>query len=382
MEFSVVRESFLKALQRVVGAVGRRPNMPILSHVWIGVKNQLLSLTATDLELELSARLPLSDPAVGGAISLPAKKLLDVCKAFPEGVTLDFKVMPHKENIHPKVKINAGKSCFTIAGLSADGFPKVEDGPGILEFSLKNQEIRSLMDSTSFAMAQQDVRYYLNGLLLAIQNDGLRAVAADGHRLATYSLNPTHPIQLEFAQSIIIPRKAIMEMQRLFTEDSEVVGFKMSTHHLRAMSTEFSFCTKLIDGKFPDYRKVLPKGNCLSVIIERLAFKQSLQRVAVLLSDKHKGACFRLETSLMKIVAVNADKDQVEEEIEIQYTGPVMEIGLNVGYIIDYLNYLNVSNAPYIKMQVIDPNQSIVFEPVEASNEGDRSLYVVMPVKL
>lgn len=379
MEFSVVRESFLKALQRVVGAVGRRPNMPILSHVWIGVKHQLLTLIGTDLEVELSARVLLNTPSVGGAITLPAKKLLDVCKAFPEGSMLDFEVMIHQSTDHPKVKINAGKSCFTIAGLSSNGFPKVEDGPGILEFSLTSQEIRQLVDSTSFAMAQQDVRYYLNGLLLDIQSDRLRAVAADGHRLATYSLLPAHAIQLEFAQAIIIPRKAIMEIQRLFSDGDEVVGLKMSTHHLRAITTEFSFCTKLVDGKFPDYRKVLPSGIALEALIERLPFKQCLQRVAVLLSDKHRGACLRFETNLIKIFAVNAERDQVEEELEIQYTGPSMEIGLNVGYVIDYLN---VGNTPFIKMRFIDPHQSIVFEPVQGSEDLNHSLCVVMPVTL
>lgn len=379
MQFSVLRESFLKALQRVAGAVGRRPNMPILSNVLIGVKNQLLSLTGTDLELELSARVPLCAPSVGGEITLPAKKLLDVCKAFPEGAILDFKVMTHKATDHPKVKINAGKSCFTIAGLSSEGFPKVEDGPGILEFSLNSQEIRSLLDGTSFAMAQQDVRYYLNGLLLDIQRDRLRAVAADGHRLATYSLVPIHPIELEFAQAIIIPRKAIMEIQRLFSDGNEAVGIKMSTHHLRAITTEFSFCTKLVDGKFPDYRKVLPSPTCSEALIERALFKQCLQRVAVLLSDKHRGACLRFETNLIKIFAMNADKDQVEEELEIQYTGPPMELGLNVGYVIDYLN---VGNTPQIKMKFIDPHQSILFEPIQVSQDVSHSLYVVMPVKL
>ncbi len=379
MEFSVARESFLKALQRVVGAVGRRPNMPILSNVLIGVKNQLLSLTGTDLELELSARVPLSTPSTGGEITLPAKKLLDVCKAFPDGAILDFKVMVHKATDHPKAKINAGKSCFTIAGLSAEGFPKVEDGPGILEFSLTSQEIRSLMDNTSFAMAQQDVRYYLNGLLLDIQRDCLRTVAADGHRLATYSLLPTHPIELEFAQSIIIPRKAIMEIQRLFADGNDAVGIKMSSHHLRTITTEFSFCTKLVDSKFPDYRKVLPSGQCFDALIERGLFKQTLQRVAVLLSDKHRGACLRFETNLIKIFATNADKDQIEEELEIEYTGPSLEIGLNVGYVIDYLN---VGNTAQIKMKFINPQQSIIFEPLQASEDLSHSLYVVMPVKL
>lgn len=379
MEFSILRESFLKALQRVVGAVGRKPNMPIISNVLIVVKNQLLSLTGTDLELELMARLPLSEPSVGGEITLPAKKLLDVCKALPEGALMHLEVVESTASSDsPKAKLKAGKSCFTITGLSAEGFPKVEDGSGIFEFSLTSQEIRTLIDSTSFAMAQQDVRYYLNGLLLDIQKENLRSVASDGHRLATCSLVPKHTIDLESSHSIIIPRKAIVEIQRLFSEGNESVGFKMSPHHLRAITTEFSFCTKLIDGKFPDYRKVLPSQACFEAIIERSVFKQSLLRVAVLLSDKQRGACLRIDHNRIQFVAMNADHDQVEEELEIQYEGPAMEIGLNVGYVIDYLN---VGQSSLIKMKLRDKHQSVLFEPVD-SDDAYHSLYVVMPVKL
>jgi DNA polymerase-3 subunit beta len=380
MNFSIQRESFLKALQKVVGAVGRRPNMPIISNVLMVVKNQLLSLTGTDLELELVARVPLAQPSLGGEVTLPAKKLLDVCKAFPEGIVMEFELVPSKPTEGPKVQIKAGKSCFTIIGLSAEGFPKVEEGSGILEFSLMGQEIRALIDRASFAMAGQDVRYFLNGLFVELQKDKIRSVASDGHRLATCSLVPKHKIDLNRAQSIIIPRKAIVEIQRLFSEGNEAVGLTMSTHHLRAITTEFSFCTKLIDGKFPDYRKVLPNQACFEVIIDRALFKQSLLRVAVLLSDKQRAACLRFDKNVIKFSAINTDHDRVEEELEVQYEGPAMEIGLNVGYLIDYLN---VEQAATIKMKLIDPSQSVLLEPFEMGpSEESHSLYVVMPVKL
>lgn len=320
----------------------------------------------------------MSEPSVPGEITLPAKKLLDVCKALPEGALMHLELINSVASEMPKAKLKAGKSCFTIAGLSAEGFPKVEDGSGILEFSLNSPEIRTLIDSTSFAMAQQDVRYYLNGLLLDIQKESLRSVASDGHRLATCSTTPKHPIDLATPHSIIIPRKAIVEIQRLFSEGNEAIGFKISTHHLRAITTEFSFCTKLIDGQFPDYRKVLPLQACFEAIIERSVFKQSLLRVAVLLSDKQRGACLRIDRNVIQFVAMNADHDQVEEELEIQYEGPAMEIGLNVGYVIDYLN---VGQSFLIKMKLRDKHQSVIFEPID-SKETYHSLYVVMPVKL
>lgn len=375
IEFQITREALLKPCQRVLGAVERRHTLPVLGNLLMVIKNQLLSITGTDLEIEMVARVPLGQEAKEGAITVPARKLVDICKALPENSLLKFTASdPHQ------AKLQAGRSRFTLACLPADDYPAMEEGPGSLEFSLSSVEMKTLLDGASFSMANQDSRYYLNGMLFETMDNIFRAVAADGHRLAMVSL--PHDKEFVSPTSIIIPRKAVLEMQRLFSEGQEEIGIVVGENHLRAITPQYSFTTKLIDGKFPDFRRVLPASGGHVAVVEREPLKQALTRIAVLLNDKRQGVGLRFQKSKLHIMARNTEKDEGEEELEIVNDSDDVEIGFNVHYLIEYLSHIK---SEKIHITFTAPEQSVLFEPAMKDSESGRSLselYVVMPMRL
>lgn len=376
MQFIIQREALLKPLQRIHGALDKRQTLPILGNILVVVKNQRLSLTATDLEIEMIARVALTEPAQNGEITIPGKKLIDICKALPEKAAITFTLTDNK------IIVKSQRSRYVMACLPAKDFPNVEESPGDVELSVPQAILRKLLDFTCFAMATQDVRYYLNGLLIVFEKNEMRVVAADGHRLATMS----HAFSAKFLESplkVIVPRKAVLEMQRLFAEGEEEIGLVLGKNHLRAISTQVSFVTKLIEGKFPDYSRVMPtKGQCL--IVAREPFRQAVMRASVLFSDKYRGVGLQFHPNLLKIIAVTTDKDEVEEELEIAYEGPVLEIGVNASYLLEYLNV--VEAEAMIKITFSSPNQVILFEA--QSQQGgtcdntSHHAYAVMPMRL
>ncbi len=370
--FQISREELLKPCVRVLGAVERKQTLPILGNVLLVVKNQLLSISGTDLEIEVVARVPLIEPAQEGAITVPARKLVDICKALPEKASIVFKAQDEF-----KAKLQAGKSRFTLACLPSKDFPVMDEGPGKLEFSLNQNDLRILLDSVSYSMAQQDSRYYLNGMLFDILGGQFRVVAADGHRLAMATI--AHGCDFLKPTSIIIPRKAVMEMQRLFAEGQEEVGVVIGDNHLSTMIPQFSFTTKLIDGAFPDFRKVLPKGEGQVAIVERETLKQALVRIAVLLNNKRQGVGLVFSENKLQIVANNSERDEGEDELEISYSASAVEIGFNVHYLLEYLTHMKCQT---IKISLGKPEDSVLFEP--NTQEGGRlsELYVVMPMRL
>lgn len=372
MQFTIHREALLKPLQRVQGALERRQTLPILSNILVVVKSQLLSLTGTDLEIEMIARVPLERPAQSGATTIPGKKLMDICKALPEQAEISFEI---KDN---KVVVRSGRSRYTIACLGAENFPKVEESPGDVELSIKQSVLHQLLEATCFAMAHSDVRYYLNGVFMVFSQDEVRMVATDGHRLATMAL----PVRSHLTQplAVIVPRKAVIEMQRLFVEGDEEIGLVIGKNHLRAVTTHTSFVTKLVEGKFPDYQRVLPQSPPYQFEISRELLKQALLRVSVLFTDKYRGVGLVFTPNLLRIIATTPDKDEVEDEVEIAYQGPAIEIGANASYLVEYLNIIKSDN---VKVAFTDPNHVILFET--ALHEGAptvRHSYVVMPMRL
>lgn len=375
MQFTIQREVFLKPLQRVAGAVERRQAMPILANLLVVVKSQLLSLTGTDLEIEMIARLPLSLEAQAGRTTVPGKKLIDICKALPENALISF------ELVDQKMIVKAGRSRYTLACLAPENFPQVEESVSDLELSVSSSLLKQALDATCFAMAHQDVRYYLNGLLMTFSANEIRMVATDGHRLATTTL----PLKSHLTQplSVIVPRKAVVEMQRLFAEDEEAISLVIGTNHLRTISKQTSFITKLIEGKFPDYQRVLPGagGNVLTLLREPL--RQALLRVSALFSDRYRGVALQFSTNLLRIVAIAPDKDEVEDELEITYTGPTVEIGVNASYLIEYLNTVR---SEQVRLTFTEGDQVILFETdpcVSGSENGQgQHAYVVMPMRL
>ena len=367
MHFTIQREALLKPLQLVAGVVERRQTLPVLSNVLLVVQGQQLSLTGTDLEVELVGRVQLEEPAEPGEITVPARKLMDICKSLPNDALIDIKVDEQK------LLVKAGRSRFTLSTLPANDFPTVEEGPGSLTCNLEQSKLRRLIERTSFAMAQQDVRYYLNGMLLEVSRNTLRAVSTDGHRLALCSM--TAPIEQEDRHQVIVPRKGILELARLLTDPEGMVSIVLGQHHIRATTGEFTFTSKLVDGKFPDYERVLPKGGDKLVVGARQALREAFSRTAILSNEKYRGIRLQLAAGQLKIQANNPEQEEAEEEISVDYEGSSLEIGFNVSYLLDVLG---VMTTEQVRLILSDSNSSALLQ--EAGN--DDSSYVVMPMRL
>lgn len=367
MHFTIQREALLKPLQLVAGVVERRQTLPVLSNVLLVVEGQQLSLTGTDLEVELVGRVSLDEPAEPGEITVPARKLMDICKSLPNDALIDIRIDDQK------LLVKAGRSRFSLSTLPANDFPTVEEGPGSLTLSLSQSRLRRLIERTSFAMAQQDVRYYLNGMLLEVQTGVLRAVATDGHRLAMCSM--VAEIEQTERHQVIVPRKGILELARLLTEQDADVSIVLGQHHIRATTGEFTFTSKLVDGKFPDYERVLPRGGDKLVVADRQGLREAFSRTAILSNEKYRGIRLQLASGLLKIQANNPEQEEAEEEIAVDYNGSQLEIGFNVSYLLDVLG---VMTAEQVRLILSDSNSSALVQ--EADN--DDSAYVVMPMRL
>lgn len=364
MKFTTQREHLLKPIQMIIGAVERRQTMPILSNFLLRNQDGNLVITATDLELEISASLDII--ADGDAITVPGRKLLDICKSLPENSEINF------SSSGEKAEIKSGKSRFTLATLSADDFPLVEQIEAQQSVMVDQENLRSLIDSTAFAMAQQDVRYYLNGLLFELTSDRLTSVATDGHRLALGSLPIEHSSE---DRQVILPRKAVQELGRILSSHEGEVELTLGSNHLQAIVGGIHFVTKLIDGKFPDYERVIPAGHSLVVDINRELFRAGLMRASILSNEKYRGIRLSIVNGLMKIQAHNPEQEEAEEELEVDYQGPDLEVGFNVGYLLDVLNTLT-SDQVHLLLQ--DSNSSLLIQ----SESAEHCKYVVMPMRL
>ena len=370
MKFSIAREALIKPLNLVAGVVERRQTLPILSNVLLALEDKTLSLTGTDLEVELIGRVELEAAGVDGEVTVPARKLVDICKSLPEGSTIEFSLEGGKATV------KAGRSRFTLSTLPAADFPAVESGAGSVALSLDQSLVKQLIDGTAFAMAQQDVRYYLNGLYLEILGGRLRVVATDGHRLAL----ATGPALVEATDTgVIIPRKGVLELSRLL-DGSVPLELAIGTNHIRATNEQFTFTSKLVDGKFPDYERVIPKNADKSVIGERGELKQAFTRTAILSNEKYRGVRLKLSENSLDITANNPEQEQAEEAVGVQYTGTELEIGFNVSYLLDVLSVLE---QPQVRLSLSDEASSALLENAEPPSEGEpERLYVVMPMRL
>lgn len=367
MKFVVSREALLKPLQLVAGVVERRQTLPVLSNVLLVLNGDQLSLTGTDLEVEIVGRVQLEQAGESGEITVPARKLVDICRSLPDGSNIEF----FQEE--QRIIVKSGRSRFTLSTLAASDFPNVEDSPGNLQFSCAQQEIKRLIERTAFAMAQQDVRYYLNGMLWEVRQDQLRVVATDGHRMAMC----TRAVAVNTAEIIqaILPRKGVLELSRLLDDSTAQVEITLSANHIRVTSAEYTFTSKLVDGKFPEYERVLPRGGNKVVIGSRLELKQAFGRTAILSNEKYRGVRLLLSDGVLTIVANNPEQEEAEEQVTVDYSGDSLEVGFNVSYLQDVANVINHEN---IKVTLSDANSSALIEEPENSD----SLYVVMPMRL
>ena len=365
MKFGLSREALLKPLQLVIGVVERRQTLPILSNVLFSLSDKNLSITGTDLEVEIVGLTAVSDSEEEGSVTISARKTLDICRSLPEGATLKF------SSSEGKASIQSGKSKFMLSTLPASEFPTVDEGEKSLEFSVLGKDLQKLIESTSFAMAQQDVRYYLNGMLWELTSGQIRTVATDGHRMAL--ADGKCDLALEEPLKAIVPRKGVVELQRLLDDDS--VKIFIGTNHIRVIGGDYQFTSKLVDGAYPDYDRVLPKGGDKVIQADRLELKGAFGRAAILSNEKYRGVRLSISEDSLKIVANNPEQEEAQEDMEVNYKGEALEIGFNVSYLLDVFNTLEQRD---IKMTLLNSNSSVLIESVS----DESALYVVMPMRL
>ena len=364
MKLTADREALLKPLQAVIGVVERRQTMPILANVLLVARNGEVSVTATDLEVELVANTTVQVDSPG-EVTVPGRKLLDICRALPEDAEISI------SQSGEKLVVKSGRSKFSLMTLPAAEFPTVDDINAAHSISVAQEKLARLLDKTHFSMAQQDVRYYLNGLLLETAGKALRAVATDGHRLA---LCETELDESVAAQQVIVPRKGVLELQRLISGEGEV-AIELGSNHVRIQLEGIRFTSKLIDGRFPEYERVIPQDDSNALAADKDVFKGALQRTAILSNEKYRGIRLVIRNEGMILQAHNPEQEEAEEEIEIDYDGDEIEIGFNVNYLLDALGGLE---SEQISLAVQDSNSSCLIR--EPGNESCK--YVVMPMRL
>lgn len=367
MKFKIAREKLLKPLQQVAGVVEKRQTMPVLANALFMLDGNQLTITGSDLEVELVAKVELDEAFEAGEITIPAKKLLDICKALPDGCNITF------TQEDQKVSVTSGRSRFSLATLPANEFPNIEDSEGQVEFSIFQDYLKQLIDKTGFAMAQQDVRFYLNGMLLELSKNRLRTVSTDGHRLAM----ATGEVELNIddVKQFIVPRKGILEITRLFNEEDMPAHVVLSENHIRIDTPELKFTSKLIDGKFPDYQRVLPKLGDKVVLGDKDEMKRAFTRVSILSNEKYRGVRVTIESDNLCAKAHNPEQEEAEENIPVTYEGSLLEVGFNVSYLIDVLNAIR---GDTVRLAMADTNSSAL---ISDAND-DSALYVVMPMRM
>jgi len=370
MRFAVQQSSMLRVLQQVVNAVERKQVMQILGNVLLEVSDNILRITGGDGEIEVSATLPLEIVYVEGATTIPAKKLFDITRSLASDIILEFS----KETTHCQVL--AGSSRFALATREAGDYPKLQDLDAPHKIELESQgKLKRMLERTSFSMGVQDVRSFLNGMLLEFDDNSAVAVATDGHRLSLNRQDVEFDISSSGKQQIILPRKAVAELIRLLGDGNSTSYLCFGESHFRLEVGNLRFTTKLISGRFPDYQKVIPKNLETSCVIAVDALKQALSRSAIMSNDKYKGVRFALEPNQLTLLARNQEQEESRDELVVDYSGDGLTVSFNISYIIDILN---VIDDEWIRITFANSNSSALLEEVSAND----SLYIIMPMKL
>lgn len=365
MKLTATREDILSSLQSVIGVVERRQTMPVLANVLLSARDERLSITGTDLEVELMATGTVSVQA-SGEITVPGRKLLDIFKALPEKTSVTLSTEGDR------ISLKGGRSRFTLSSLPAAEFPVVDEINAQQTLTVSQGEFRRLIDKTHFSMAQQDVRYYLNGMLLETEGKSLRAVATDGHRLALCETELAAPAKNP--QQVIVPRKGILELQRILGTSGDL-ELAVGTNHVRAQVGHVRFTSKLIDGRFPEYGRVIPAGPTKMVDADREVLRQALQRTAILSNEKYRGIRLVLKPDVLTLQAHNPEQEEAEDQIEVSYKGDELEVGFNVNYLLDALAAVD---SEKVVIGLTDANSSCLIR----APGGTAARYVVMPMRL
>ena len=369
MRIEITRESLLEPLLAVNGVVEKRQTLPVLSNVLLQVSQKSMVFTGTDLEIQLTASTSnfklLSEES--GEITLPARKLTDICKNFPEGSLITISIE------RERATIRSGKSRFTLTTLPAQDFPVMESIKSVSELTVQKKALKKLLEKTQFCMANQDVRYYLNGLLIETKDDQLTAVATDGHRLAKSSITLDYTNQ---EQQIIIPRKGIQELFRLLDDSEEICKLNLNNNFVQISLNSVTFFAKLIDGRFPDYNRVIPAESDSIMTVSRDTLKQSLVRTSVLSNEKYRGIRLNLTKNKLSLSINNPEQEEAEEELDVMFNmDEPLEIGFNVSYLIDALNAIH---SEEVDIHLLDQNSSCLI----MSKSDMATKYVVMPMRL
>lgn len=354
------------ALQRILGIVERRQTLPILANVYISAAAGKLVLTTTDLEMEQHLVLA-QGIEKEGETTLPARKLQDICRSLPEATNIDL------ESDNDRATLRAGRSRFSINALPANDFPMTPKLSVLHTLLVRQQTLLSLLQQTHFCMAQNDVRYYLNGLLLDVDAKNVRAIATDGHRLAMSQA--AHNQTVDDARQVIIPRKSVLELLRHLKPVDEDVELQFSANHLRVRLEDLRFTTKLIDGRFPDYNSVIPKPSEQKITLAQETMKQALARAGIFSTERFHAVSLGLQANLLRIEAYNAAKEKSEEEVDVIYSGDSFEIGMNVNYLLEAVSAINSAE---VELSLTDANSSCLLQ----GTKNDSAKYVIMPMRL
>jgi DNA polymerase-3 subunit beta len=366
MKFSIQQEVLLQPISQVIGVVERRQTLPVLANFLVSAQGGRLSITGTDMEVELIASVEV-DIQSEGEVTVPARKLVDIVRKLPEGANITAVLEGDK------LMISSGRGRYTLATLPATEFPATDQVETLETVKIQEIELKKLIDKTSFSMANQDVRYYLNGLLFEFHDGTLTTVATDGHRLAVCDLEKD--IGMAQDRQMIVPRKGVMELSRMLSESEDQVELALGKNHIRLVKGSMVFTSKLIDGRFPDYQAVVPKGTDRHIKIHRESFILALQRAAILSNEKYKGVRLEASGSAVKIVAHNPQHEEAVEELEAELNFEQVAIGFNVTYLLDALNAIE---GDTVVMALKDANSSCLI----SSQAGGRDKHVVMPLKL
>lgn len=366
MNIKISRETLLKPLTEVTGIVERKHTLPILSNILLEAKNNNLVLTATDLEIQISSHIESSN-ANNFSITVSARKLLDICRALPEGSELDL------SGTETRMTVKAGKSKFNLQALPSADFPLINRSESnAAKFVIEQGKFKGLLRQVEFAMAQQDIRYYLNGLLLEIKEGKLNLVGTDGHRLSFTSI----AIESSIAnQELILPRKTVVELIKLLNDSDEELAIEFANNQVSFEFSSVKIISKIIDGKFPDYTRVIPQGHQNSFEISRLNVLLAMQRASILSNEKYRGIRMVLSANNLKLISTNSEQEDAEEELELTYQGDSLDIGFNVTYLIDVLNNVQQEN---VQFSFADANSSCL---ITIPGNTDYK-YVVMPMRI
>ena len=361
------RDNILTPLQSVCGIVEKRHTLPILSNVLIEKSGDLLTWLATDIEIQIRTHTAGAAGADKTAVTVGARKLQDILRSLPESAEVSLELS------EKRMQVKAGKSRFNLQTLPAEDYPRMSQAESEqVRLQPTQKQFKRLIGLVQYAMAQQDIRYYLNGLLLVVTGNEVRVVATDGHRLAYASE------QIEEAQprtEVILPRKTILELSRLLSDNDDVLDIRLSPNQAQFRFGDIELVSKLIDGKFPDYERVIPQSHNKVITLPRTMLLQSLHRAAILTNEKFRGVRLVLAPGSMKIISNNADQEEAQEEIEISYDAEALDIGFNVTYLLDVLNNVSIEN---VEIRLADANSSALI----TLPGNERFKYVVMPMRI